>query len=66
MPPKLQAVYDALAPSARGPFIKHVQGGTSAEWLARTLTAHGFPVGATTIKTYRRSLKGGVQSGQSH
>lgn len=34
--------------------LDHIEGGTSANWIAATLTAHGYPVGATTIKAYRR------------
>lgn len=35
----------------------HIQGGTSAEWIASTLTKNGYPIGATAIKDERRRMK---------
>jgi hypothetical protein len=43
-------------PTAYDPLVEHLLGGTSADWLAETLTEHGAPVGATTIKAYRRRI----------
>lgn len=43
-------------------FWEHMNGGTSADWLARTLTRAGHPIGATTLKAYRqaaREMEGG-------
>lgn len=44
------------------PLLDHLQGGTSAEWLAETLTEAGAPIGATTIKAYRRKLRAAAQT----
>jgi hypothetical protein len=43
-------------PTAYEPLVEHLLGGTSADWLAEALTEHGAPVGATTIKAYRRRI----------
>lgn len=56
-PARLQAVYEALAPSAMESLRVHLMGGTSADTLADVLTRHGYPIGATTIKTYRRKMR---------
>lgn len=55
-PPRLRAVWESLDPETKAPARDHLLGGTSAEWLALVLTEHGHRIGATTIKTYRRSL----------
>lgn len=34
--------------------IKHIESGTSANKISKTLGAHGYPVSATTIKEQRR------------
>jgi hypothetical protein len=56
--PRLQAVYEALEPAERAALHNHLVGGTSAEWLASTLQRRGHQIGATAIKTWRRSLNG--------
>jgi hypothetical protein len=56
-PPALTAFYDRLSPALQGALKSHLLGGTSAEWLAKTLTEEGFRISATTIRTYRRNLK---------
>lgn len=58
---KLKDIIDTLSesfgPEAMDPLLAHLQGGTSAEWLADTLTEAGHPIGVTTIKQYRRKLR---------
>ena len=63
---RLAEVWDELAPDERDALRPHLWGDTSAEWIAQTLTQHGHSIGATTIKKFRRLVKGGVQSGQPH
>lgn len=41
---------------AHDALVEHLLGGTSAEWLAKTLTSNGHRIGATTIKSYRRDI----------
>lgn len=60
LPPVLEAVYGALSPATARLLTKHLLGGTSADWLAKTLRDEGFSVSASSIRTYRRSLEGGV------
>lgn len=58
----LQAVWDRLEAKQREATLPHLLGGTSAEWVAQTLTEEGFPIGKTSIREYRRSLRDqGVQ-----
>jgi hypothetical protein len=58
--PRLEAIWEALGPRAREALRKHLLGGTSADWIASTLRESGYPISASTIRTYRRSLEGGV------
>lgn len=55
--PTLRRVWSEVPGPARGSLKDHLLNGTSADWLARSLTEAGYPIGATTIKTYRRSLR---------
>lgn len=55
-PPVLQAALARHDAERRKAFIDHLTGGTSADYLAGWLARAGTPVGATTIKTYRRSI----------
>lgn len=57
-PPALQAVWGVLDGRTRDALREHLLGGTSAEWIATTLRAHTYVISASTIRTYRRSLKG--------
>lgn len=57
-PPALRRSYGALTGSQRAAVRPHLLGGTSADYLADWFRRAGAPVGATTLKTYRRSLKG--------
>lgn len=57
-PPSLSRFYGELSPASQAALRAHLLGGTSADWLATTLRDEGFPISATTIRTYRRSLKG--------
>lgn len=43
-----------LQPEAYERLEEHLLGGTSADWLAQTLTDNGIQIGATTIKAHRR------------
>ena len=54
---RLRAAYDAMTEVTRAAFRPHLLGDTSAEYLAGWLTRHGTPVSASTIRTYRRSLR---------
>lgn len=56
-PPQVIArVWGDLSALERDAFYPHLVGHTSAEWLADTLTAQGYKISATSIRTYRRSL----------
>lgn len=53
-PPKLREAYSSLSSARRRAFYDHLIGGTSADYLAGWLKRAGSPVGATTIKSFRR------------
>lgn len=55
--PTLLAVWEALTAEERLVLGAVLQGDAPAEWLAEVLRACGHQVSATTIRTYRRSLK---------
>jgi hypothetical protein len=55
-PPVLVKALDQHPIEVQRLFIAHLQGGTSCDWLADRLAVAGTPVGATTLKRYRRSL----------
>lgn len=55
-PPVLARALTKHTPERISAFVGHVQGGTSANYLADWLKRAGTPVSATTIKQYRRSL----------
>lgn len=54
---RLAEVLDQLGDEERDSVVAHLTGGSSASWLARTLSKHGHPIGATTIKDYRAVLR---------
>lgn len=54
---KIETILRQLPQEGRDALQEHIDGETSAEWLARTITDHGYPVSATTIKAYRASRK---------
>lgn len=54
---RLAEVWDEIPGSAREPLKEHLLGGTSAEWIAQTLTSEGHPIGASTIRTWRRNTR---------
>lgn len=56
VPPVLAEALGRHDPERREAFMKHLTGGTSAEYLSNWLTRAGTPVGETTIKKYRRSI----------
>lgn len=56
--PVLAGVWEALSPAEQAALRDHLLGSTSADWLSLTVQAHGHRLSATTIRTYRRSLKG--------
>lgn len=53
---KLQAALLTLPPDALEQMLRHLRGGTSANWISDWLGRWGTPVSATTIKEHRRSL----------
>lgn len=55
--PALDKIWTDLGERERDLFFDHLFGGTSADWLATTLRKWGHDVSATTIRTYRRSLR---------
>jgi hypothetical protein len=55
--PRLRDAWDAMTEATRAAFRLHLLGDTSAEYLADWLGRHGTPVSASTIRTYRRSLR---------
>ena len=55
--PRLRDAFDAMTTETRAAFLPHLLGETSAEYLAGWLARHGTPVSASTIRTYRRSLR---------
>jgi hypothetical protein len=55
--PRLTDAVNAMTEVTRAAFLPHLLGETSAEYLADWLTRYGTPVSASTIRTYRRSLR---------
>ena len=51
----LLGAIDTMPPAMRARFLEHLDGGTSADYLAGVLKRYGQPVSATTIRTYRRA-----------
>lgn len=54
---KVEVALASVGGDAREAFLAHLRGGTSATWLADWLTRAGFPVGATSIKDYRKKVR---------
>lgn len=54
---RLAEVLGELNSKRREAFVGHLLGGTSADWLARTMKQGGVPIGATTIKRYRAAVR---------
>lgn len=57
VPPKIRETWAQLSTVEQRALLPHLLGGTSADYLAGWLNRNGTPVGATTIKGYRRSLQ---------
>ena len=55
--PTLQAAYEALSNARQNAVHPHLIGSTSAEYLAGWFRRAEAPIGATSIKSYRRSLR---------
>lgn len=55
--PSLEGIWGALNEDERAAFGPHLLGTTSADWLSAVLRKHGHDVSASTIRTYRRSLR---------
>lgn len=53
-PPSLQSAIANLTADRRAAFLEHLEGGTSADYLADWLKRAGHKVSATTIRTFRR------------
>ncbi|MFG2209967.1 hypothetical protein ACIQK6_23985 [Streptomyces sp. NPDC091682] len=58
--PTLTRLYGELEPDVRETVLIRLLDGSSAERLALVLRRHGHTVSASTIRTYRRSLRDGV------
>lgn len=56
VPPVLAKALAKQDPERRQALTAHLLGGTSADYLSGWFRRAGAPVGATTIKKYRRSL----------
>lgn len=54
---KIDTALASLGDQVRDAFLAHVRGGTSAAWLADWLTRAGHPVGATTVKEFRKKVR---------
>lgn len=54
---RLGAAWASMTEVTRAAFRPHLLGETSAEYLAEWLGRYGTPVSASTIRTYRRSLR---------
>ncbi|MFE0104110.1 hypothetical protein [Streptomyces sp. NPDC059009] len=58
--PTLARIYEELEPDVRETVVlRLLDRGASAERLALVLRKHGHAVSASTIRTYRRSLREG-------
>ncbi|MGP3686269.1 hypothetical protein ACTVZO_16440 [Streptomyces sp. IBSNAI002] len=58
--PTLTRLYEELEPDVRETVLVRLLDSSSAERLALVLRRHGHAVSASTIRTYRRSLRDGV------
>lgn len=58
--PTLLRLYEELEPDVRETVLARLTDGSSAERLALVLRKHGHRISASTIRTYRRSLRNGV------
>jgi hypothetical protein len=54
---RLAEILATLQPDGREALEIHLLGGTSADWLARILTDEGYPISATSIRSYRQGVK---------
>lgn len=55
--PSITALWEALTASERHALKPHLIGSTSAEWVADVLRSSDLVISATSIRTYRRSLR---------
>lgn len=53
----LSSVWGQLSHPERAALLPHLVGATGADWVANELTRAGHPIGATSIKNYRRALR---------
>lgn len=58
---KMDEIFEELPFDVRRELLAHIDGGTSSEWLAETLTKAGYPVSATTVKRTRRQMREGKE-----
>jgi len=56
---KIDVALMSVGVEAREAFLSHLHEGTSASWLSDWLTRAGHPVGATTLKDFRRKVRNG-------
>jgi hypothetical protein len=54
---KIRDAWAGMDKAKRDAFRPHLLGSTSAEYLADWLARNGTPVSASSIRTYRRSLR---------
>ena len=54
---RLAEILKAVNPNARKALEMHLLGGTSADWLATVLASEGYPISASTIRSYRQGIK---------
>jgi hypothetical protein len=55
-PPSVEKALSNYTHEYRTLILAHLKGGTSTNWLSDWLKRAGTPVGATTLKKYRRTL----------
>lgn len=54
---RLADILAVVNQGARESLEKHLLGGTSADWLSFILTSEGYPISASTIRSYRQGAK---------
>lgn len=54
---KVDELLARMAPDERELVLKHLDSGTSTDWLASVLTDHGYKVAPSTLRVYRRRRK---------
>src|SRR4051812_48807863 len=55
--PAVAGVWGQLVAQEREALLPHLTGSSSADWLSSVLREVGLPLSATSIRSYRRSLR---------